>query len=107
MFFPTIESMLVHTVFFYFKPEVSEPQKTDFLKGIHMLEEIPTVRGFYVGTPAETPNREVTDKSFGTALTVLFDDVAGHNVYGPHEIHDAFIAKYKHLWDKVVVFDAD
>jgi len=99
--------MLVHTVFFYLKPEVTEAEKKDFLEGIHMLKEIPTVRGFYVGTPADTPDRPVIIKSYGAALTVIFDDVEGHNVYGPHEIHDAFIAKYNHLWEKVTVFDAD
>ena len=106
-FFPTMTVMLVHTVFFYLKPEVTEQQKADFLQGIHMLKEIPTVKGFYVGTPAATPDRPVIDKSYGAALTVIFDDVAGHDVYGPHKIHDAFIAKYKHLWERVAVYDAD
>lgn len=99
--------MLVHSVIFYFKPEVTQEQTQDFLKGIYMLKEIPTVRAFYVGTPAETPVREVIDTSYGTMLTVVFDDIAGHDIYGPHSIHNAFIAKYNQLWEKVVVRDAD
>ena len=98
--------MLVHFVLFYFKPEVSPEEREEFLSGIHMLNEIPTVRGFYVGTPADTPGRDVVRKDFDVALTVLFDDVAGHDEYGPHPIHDAFIDKYKHLWRDVAVYDA-
>lgn len=99
--------MLVHSVFFYLKPDVTDAEKADFLKGIHMLKDIQTVRGFYVGVPAATPDRPVIEKGYGAALTVIFDDVEGHNIYGPHAIHDAFIAKYKHLWQKVVVYDAE
>ncbi|MEQ9824376.1 MAG: Dabb family protein [Puniceicoccaceae bacterium] len=99
--------MLVHSVFFYLKPHVTEAEKADFMQGLQSLQAIPTVRGFYVGTPAATPARPVIDSSYDAALTVLFDDVAGHDVYGPHAIHDAFISKYKHLWERVVVYDAD
>jgi hypothetical protein len=102
-----MRGMLVHSVFFYFHPEVTEAQALDFLDGIHMLEAIPSVRGFYVGRPAKTPDRPVVEKGFGVALTVLFDNLAGHDVYGPHPVHDAFIAKYKHLWSKVIVYDAE
>lgn len=99
--------MLVHSVFFYLKPDVTEAEKGDFFEGLQTLEAIPSVKGFYIGTPAATPQRPVIDTAYGAALTVIFDDVAGHDVYGPHPTHEAFIAKYKHLWDKVVVYDAD
>jgi hypothetical protein len=99
--------MLVHSVFFYLKPAVSEKEIIDFINGAHMLKDIPSVKLFFVGRPAGTPDRPVIEKGYGVGLTVVFDDVAGHDLYGPHPIHDAFITKYKHLWAKVVVYDVE
>lgn len=99
--------MLVHTVFFWLKPGVTSAQAADFKKGVEALGAIRSVEKVYVGTPARVPARPVTDQSFAVGLTVLCRDGAAHDAYQDDPIHHAFIAKYKDLWQRVVVYDAE
>jgi len=99
--------MLVHTVFFRLKPGVTAALAADFKKGVETLGAIKHVEKVYVGTPAKVPARPVTDQSFAVALTVLCKDVAAHDAYQDDPIHHAFIAKYKDLWARVQVYDAE
>ena len=99
--------MLVHTVFFYLKVDISEEETADFVKQVETLGTIETVRSSYVGTPAATPPRPVVRSDYSVSATVVFDDVEGHNVYQDHPVHHEFIAKNKHLWTDVVIYDAD
>lgn len=100
--------MLIHTVFFWLKADTSAADRESFREGLKSLENIPTVRGLYIGTPAEVPDRPVIEKSYTYALTVLFDDVAGQTAYQEHPIHDAFVAGHaRPLAEKLVVYDAD
>jgi len=78
--------MLVHSVFFWLKPELTSDQKAAFRKGLDSLSAIESAVQTHVGTPAVT-NRPVIDRSYSFALTAIFKDMAGHDVYQEHRLH--------------------
>lgn len=99
--------MLVHTVYFYLNPEISESEKAQFIEQVKTLEDIETVEAFYVGTPADTPDRPVIRTDYSVAITVVLDDIEGQVIYQEHPIHKDFITNNSHLWTDVVIYDAD
>ncbi len=98
--------MLVHSVRFYLPPELSAADRAALHAGLEALRGIPTVRQLFVGAPAPVPARPVLDAEYAFALTVLFDDLAGHDAYQTHPLHLQFLADNKTKWTKVAVFDA-
>lgn len=99
--------MLVHTVFFYLKSGLSEEEKAAFIKEVKNLGTIETVHSMHVGTPAATPVRPIIQTDYDVGLTVIFNNLADHDIYQVHQAHNDFIANNSHLWDKVVIYDAD
>ena len=57
--------------------------------------------------PSSTPPREVVDASYDCDLTVVFDDLNGHDAYQDDPIHHLFIKNCAHLWEKVRIYDAE
>ena len=53
--------MLIHTVFFWLKPELTEAERSEFRRGVESLAAIQHVHQVYVGTPAAVPDRPVVD----------------------------------------------
>ena len=49
--------MLIHTVIFWLKNDLSEDQKNIFKNEVKALGEISSVEDFHLGTPAPTPKR--------------------------------------------------
>ena len=98
--------MLVHTVYFWLKPELTAAQRADFRRGVESLGGIQAVAKVYVGTPAPTGKRPIIDDSYSVALTVLCEDVAAHDAYQVDPIHLAFIAEFKTCWTRVQIYDA-
>lgn len=99
--------MLVHHVRFYLKPELSASRRAELKSGIESLRAIPSVRQLFVGTPAGVPARPIVDTEYGYALTVIFDNVAGHDAYQIHPVHLKFVADYKDTWVKVAIVDSE
>ena len=99
--------MLVHTVFFYLKSTVRKDEKSAFIEEVKRLGEISTVQSIFVGTPADTPIRPVIQRDYSVALTVVLQNLDDHDFYQDDPIHQDFIAQNSHLWEKVIVFDAD
>lgn len=97
---------LVHMVYFWLKRPESLEDRNQLIAGIRKLADIETVRGLHVGVPASTEKREVVDNSFHVSEMLLFDDVAGQNLYQEHPIHQGFVQENSHLWDKVIVYDS-
>ncbi|MEM6313100.1 MAG: Dabb family protein [Planctomycetota bacterium] len=97
--------MLKHIVFFRLKDPAQTQALIDHAE--LLLKPIPTVRGFSIGTPADTPVRDVVQRDYHVGMVVTFDDVAGHDVYGPHPKHDEFVALHKDDWEDVRVFDVE
>jgi hypothetical protein len=99
--------MLIHTVFFWLKPELTEAQRADFRRAVEGLKAIETIRHIWVGTPSATERRSTVDHSFSLALTTTFDDVAGQTVYQTHPVHLEFLKHYKPYWTRIQIYDAD
>ncbi len=99
--------MLVHTVYFWLKPELTDAQRADFRKGVESLGTIKATTAVHVGTPAATQNRPIIDKSFSIALTVVCKDVAAHDAYQVDPIHEVFVNRFKTYWSRVQIYDAE
>ena len=99
--------MLVHSVFFWLKPDITKDDRDFFFQEVNALAGIESVKGFYCGRPASTPPREVVDTSYDCGLSVILSDMSGHDAYQDHPIHQRFIQNCSHLWEKVRIYDAD
>lgn len=99
--------MLVHTVFFWLKPELTPAQRADFRRGVESLGTIKAVDKAYVGTPAKTEKRPIIDDSYSVALTIVCRDVAAHDAYQVDPIHRAFVDRFKTYWTRVQIYDAE
>ena len=99
--------MLVHTVYFWLKDDMTEEEVAAFQQGLESLEGIESADAVYVGTPSDTPQRPVVDNSFSFALTVLLKDMPAHDAYQAHKLHQSFLAKFASNWNKVTIYDAD
>jgi len=95
----------VHHVFFWLKNPGSETDRNQLVEGLKTLKAIKEVKQLLIGTPASTEKREVVDNSFDVSELMYFDNVEGQNAYQVHAVHKAFVDKYSHLWEKVVVYD--
>lgn len=98
--------MLVHSVFFWLRPELTEAQRAEFRAGVESLAGIAAIEKIYVGTPAATEKRPVIDDSYSLALTVICRDVAAHDAYQVDPIHLAFVNRFKTFWSRVQIYDA-
>jgi hypothetical protein len=99
--------MLVHTVYFWLKPELTAAQRADFRRGVESLGGIKAVDQIYVGAPAKTEKRPIIDDSYSVALTVVCKNVAAHDAYQVDPIHLAFINSFKTFWTRVQIYDAE
>lgn len=99
--------MLIHSVFFWLKPGLAPGEAQRFARGLSSLARIASVRRLHIGTPAATAGRPVVDGTYSYALTVAFDDLAGHDAYQVDPIHDRFVADCAPLWTRVQVYDAE
>ncbi len=99
--------MLVHTVFFWLRSDLSAEEVKEFQAGLDSLRGIEAANQVFIGTPAETPDRPVVDRGYSYCLTVILPDVDAHNVYQSHPLHDRFVADHKDKWERVLVYDAD
>ncbi|HVS53526.1 MAG TPA: Dabb family protein [Opitutaceae bacterium] len=99
--------MLVHSVFFWLKPELTAAQRAEFRRGVESLAAVKAVEKIYVGTPAAVADRPVVDRSYSVALTVICRDVAAQNAYQVDPLHLAFVAQFKSFWTRVQIYDAE
>jgi hypothetical protein len=99
--------MLVHTVYFWLKPELTPAQLADFRRGVESLAGIKAVEKIYVGAPAATGKRPIIDDTYSLALTVLCANVAAHDAYQVDPLHLAFVNTFKTYWSRVIIYDAE
>lgn len=97
--------MFTHHVLFWLSSETTDDQKHYFKQGLESLEPIETVKSIFIGTPAST-NRPVIDTTYTFSLLLVFEDLAGHDTYQTHPIHEAFVEKYKPMFEKVIIYDS-
>lgn len=98
--------MLVHSVFFWLKPDLSPAQRAEFRRALETLTKVKSVEHVYVGTPAATAKRPIIDDSYSFALTIVCRDVAAHDAYQVDPLHKAFVEKCSSMWTRVQIYDA-
>jgi len=99
--------MLVHSVYFWLKSDLTTAQRAEFKRGVESLRKIKAVKEIHIGAPAATEKRPVIESSYSVALTVIVKNVAGHNAYQVDPIHLAFVKACKGYWTRVQIYDAE
>lgn len=99
--------MMVHSVYFWLKPELDDDARAAFLGGLLSLRAIPGVRTLYAGPPSATPPRPVVVGDYTFGLTVVLDGMAAHDAYQASPEHQAFLKRFSPCWDRVQVLDFD
>lgn len=97
---------MIHNVYFWLKKDLTAEQRATFESELIRLKEIHYLVHGFVGKPAPTEKRPVTDHSFDYSLTLQFKDMEDHEHYQKDcPQHERFINTCKTLWDRVLVYD--
>ena len=94
-----------HIALFWLKNPESAEDRAMLAAGLETLREIPQVRKLHIGMPAATEARDVVDHSYSLSESLRFNSLADQAVYQDHPVHQAFIARCGHLWERVLVYD--
>jgi hypothetical protein len=94
-----------HMALFWLKRANSAEDRAMLAEGLETLRAIPQVRDLHIGMPAATEARDVVDHSYSVSESMTFESVADQATYQVHPIHQAFIARCGHLWERVLVYD--
>ena len=97
--------MFIHSVYFWLRDDLSEEQRSQFLEKASALTKIESARHGWLGVPAPT-DRPIIDRSYSYALTVVFDDEAGQDLYQDHPVHDRFRDECGSFWTRVLIYDS-
>ncbi len=96
----------VHSVYFWLKNPDSQADRQDFETALKkLLKKSKYTKTNYIGT-APKAIRDVVDDSFTYNLLVTFESEEAQEAYQVEDVHLQFIEEAKHLWEKVVVYDA-
>jgi hypothetical protein len=97
--------MLIHSVYFWFKADADPALVARFEAGLQRLTAIPDIQAAHFGRPETTPKRPVIDDSYSWALIETFPDLAAHDRYQAHELHQQFLEEFSGTWQRVQVYD--
>lgn len=100
-----LTNRFVHHVYFWLKSPDRIEDRAALVAGLKALSEIPEIEAFHIGIPAET-NRDVIERGYAVSWLCVFASSETEAVYQSHPMHLHFIETCKHLWEKVVVYDA-
>lgn len=98
--------MLAHNVYFSLHDSSPTAKKKLVEACKKYLSQHPGTVYFAAGILAADLAREVNDRDFDVALTVVFKDQAAHDAYQEAPAHKKFIEECKSNWKKVRVFDS-
>ena len=97
---------MIHNVYFWLKKDLTSEQRALFEAELTLLAEIPYLVHAFVGKPAPTEARPVTDHSFDYASTLHFKNLEDHDFYQKDcEQHKRFVDLCKPFFEKVLVYD--
>jgi len=98
--------MLIHTVLFWLRKDIAPAERALFDTEVRRLAKISYLERGYVGTPAQTERRPVTDHSFDYATSLHFKSLEDHNFYQSKcPDHARFVNTCKPFWERVVIYD--
>ena len=92
--------MLIHSVYFWFKPDADPAVVAAFESGLKRLTSIADITTAYFGKPEATPKRAVVDDSYAWALVEVFEDLAAHDRYQDHPTHQQFLNDFSASWQR-------
>ena len=101
----TAKDIFIHHVYFWLNNPDSKEDFKALLEGLQKLSKVKTLKMFHIGKPADT-NRDVIDRSYAVSWMLIFGSKEDEESYQVDPIHLNFVATCKHLWKKVVVYDA-
>ena len=97
---------MIHTVFFWLKKDLPAADRSTFEGELIRLKEISYLVHGFVGKPAPTEKRPVTDHSWDYSLTLHFKNMEDHEHYQKGcEHHERFIKTCRAFWERVIVYD--
>ncbi len=97
---------MIHNVYFWLKKDLPAADRATFESELIKLKEISYLVHGFVGRPAPTEARPVTDHSFDYSLTLHFTNMADHEHYQKTcEQHARFVKTCKGFWERLVVYD--
>ena len=100
--------MTVHVVLFRPRPDVSDKDRDGLLDAMRAAaREIPTVRGFRIGTHIAEPVPYVMSgfPSFPWIALLEFDDEAGLRAYLSHPLHRDLGVRFNALAEAALIYD--
>ncbi len=100
-----MKSVFVHQVYFWLKNPTSTADRDKLVEGLKTLTKIKHIKSWHLGIPAGT-SRDVIDGSYSISWLNTLKDRAAQDAYQIDPLHLAFVENYKHLWEKVVVYDS-
>jgi len=99
------QSMILHSVYFYFKEDTPEHVFEQQRERIFDLNNrLSIVQLTFAGPPAGI-DRKVVDNDYGMSLHMLFQDIKDHDAYQVHELHQQFVKDFQPYWTGVKVYD--
>ena len=100
------DSNFAHVVYFWFKDPDNAADRAKFEKSLQtFLNSSKFAKTNFIGTPPKAV-RDVVDDSFTYNLVLTFESAEAQDGYQKEEVHLTFIEECKHLWEKVIVYDA-
>ncbi len=99
--------IMIHNVYFWLKNDLTPEQHETFEKELMALIEIDYLVHGWVGKPAATDRRPVTDHSFSYSLTLHFKNLPDHEFYQAEcPRHKRFVDACKTFWERVTIYDS-
>ena len=96
----------IHSVYFWLKEPNNLEDREAFEEHLTtFIDHSQYVKSKFIGTAALS-EREVVDDSYTYALILTFSSKEDQDKYQAEPVHLKFVEDAKHLWTKVVVYDA-
>jgi hypothetical protein len=97
---------MIHNVYFWLKKDLTPEQRASFETELGKLPKISYVTRGFIGKPAPTEERPVTDHSFDYSLLLEFKNLTDHEFYQKEcKDHANFVATCVPFFDRVIVYD--
>jgi hypothetical protein len=98
--------MFIHSAIFWLRKDLTPAERALFDSEVRRLAQISYLERGYVGTPAQTERRAVTDHSFDYATSLHFKSLEEHEFYQTKcPDHARFVAVCKAFWERVIIYD--
>jgi hypothetical protein len=99
---------MIHTVFFWLHPDLSNEHRALFVEELKRLTQIPYLASASACVPAKTPARPIVDHTYDFSLQIKFTSHGDHDYYQAEcPDHTRFVQTCKLMWSKVVIYDME